>query len=261
MPDLYFTTFGNQAYEQRKYILAHEISMSKRFTGLFIYGEKDLEHLCLEGETKGKHFQGQGAGFWWWKSFIIKESLKKIKEGDILLYLDAGFYFNRFANSLFDHYLDLLYNSDGFLAFGHLDPARCLTKRDLFISLDCDSTDFTDTSQIASGLILLRKNELAMKFSDLFYQNSLIDHNLNNDPSVAENYPNFKFHSHDQALLNLVVRKVYKDKKIQILHAVHQDSTLENYKTECDKLMQAIDILRNLKYPFYVARLKDYNTY
>ena len=64
------------------------------FDEVFSYNYSDIDD---EFKEKNKHIleQPRGAGFWLWKPYIIKKTLEKIEENDLLFYSDSGISFIR----------------------------------------------------------------------------------------------------------------------------------------------------------------------
>ncbi len=70
------------------------------FDEVFSYNYSDIDD---EFKEKNKHIleQPRGAGFWLWKPYIIKKTLEKIEENDLLFYSDSGILVHSF-NSVKD---------------------------------------------------------------------------------------------------------------------------------------------------------------
>lgn len=65
----------------------------------------------------------KGFGYWSWKPWIISHALRKMKEGDRLLYLDAGCHINPEGRKRFREYVDILdRHSNGMLVFYNGQP-------------------------------------------------------------------------------------------------------------------------------------------
>ena len=260
MANLYFVTFGNQRFTQRRWKLADEIKSSNWFQDIFVYGEEDVREV-------GKPCRGTGGGWWWWKSVIQKKALERIKENDILLYLDAGCYFNRLGVNEFDRYVKLLCANDGFLGFntGAADTSeKTYTKRDLFKLLECESPEYTDSMQIASGLFLIRKNKLSVNLINEYVRVSMVEHCLDDTPSLSPNYPEYWNHKNDQSVFSLLVKKIYKEKNIDLLtlSSTIEDGKFYQYsddvKTVCNSIKNnQPEELTKLKFPIITARIDD----
>jgi hypothetical protein len=147
----------------------------------------------------------RGGGYWAWKPYIIKETLKKIPEGDLLLYLDAGCTINSDAVTRFNQYVSLASSND-FLGF-HSCSEKRWTKRDLLIELECDNHKYLDTPHIVGGIIFFKNIPKIRKFVDDWYSITRVAHFIDDTPSINENYPEFIEHRHDQSCLSLLAKK------------------------------------------------------
>ena len=120
----------------------------------------------------------RGAGFWAWRPHILKETLNKMNTGEFLVYLDAGCKLNPLGKKRFHEYIDQLDESEyGFLSFamsggtgpGSLEPERNYSVKEVFkyFSVDMES-DFAKSGQYLGGVLILQKNEHAIKTVELF---------------------------------------------------------------------------------------------
>lgn len=251
MSKVHFVTFGCDNFKLSRQRLANEAKDSGWFDKIFVYTPADL--LLF---TKG--FENRGAGYWWWKATVQLLALSKIPDGDLILYLDSGFYINKYAKNIFDQYVDIVTKNAGFLAFScHLGIEKNWTKRDLFKLLECDLPEYTETDQIASGLVLYKKNELSIKFLKEYQAVSFIDHALNDHPSYNENYEGFIEHRHDQSVFGLLVKKIYKNYNIELVknYKAYEDEIELVRKWMMDKNTTGIE---DLKHPFLATRIRDY---
>ena len=251
MSKVHFVTFGcDIRFKSSRQRLANEARDSGWFDKIFVYEPSNL----LDYK---KSFANRGAGYWWWKATIQSLALSQIPDGDLLLYLDAGFYINKYAKNIFDQYVDIVNNNAGFLAFNcHKSFEKDWTKRDLFKLLDCDFPEYTESEQIASGLVLYKKNELSIKFLKEYQKVSFIDHAMNDHPSYNENYEGFIEHRHDQSVFGLLAKKFYKNKNIELIknYKAYEDEIDLIKKWMMDKSTTGIEYL---KYPFLAARIDE----
>ena len=89
-----FITFGagGQNYKDACSRLTHQASQMNVFDTIIAFSENDLKD---DNEFWSKHSDfivknKRGYGNWLWKPYLIKKQMDKMKDGDILLYLDAG---------------------------------------------------------------------------------------------------------------------------------------------------------------------------
>jgi len=65
-----------------------EAERMKCFDSMTFYDETDFD-----GEYWGKYkdrFSGRGYGYWTWKPYFIKRKLSEVRDGDVVVYADAG---------------------------------------------------------------------------------------------------------------------------------------------------------------------------
>jgi hypothetical protein len=94
-----------------------------------------------------------------WKAFIILDQLKRIQDGDIVLYSDCG------PNPLAMHLgplIELCMKSGGLLFAEWGDRNRNWTKRDAFHFMDCDKTEFHNHVAAQNTWIMIEKNHLTL---------------------------------------------------------------------------------------------------
>lgn len=82
-----FATFTSSGYEAARNRIVKEVTANGRFDKVFTYNETELTSELLASPT----FQiKKGLGHYSWKPDIIWQTLNKVNEGDIVVYLDAG---------------------------------------------------------------------------------------------------------------------------------------------------------------------------
>jgi hypothetical protein len=169
-----------------------------------------IEHPCWFY----KHFNfirqnHRGCGYWIWKSFIIFEYLKKINEGDILIYADAGHEISKFASNRFDEYIALT-EKHSLLAFEINETIEKWTKPELLEYFDLfNNHNILNNKQIQAGLIFIKKSIKSLFLINIWQNLSIIDNYiLINDINSNKifNLPNYVEHRHDQSIFTLILR-------------------------------------------------------
>lgn len=191
-----------------------------------------LVHTFSHGEFKKSSFyrdyeslfsQPRGIGFWAWKPFVIARVLYgetdpflTLKDGDILIYSDAGI---EFINNV-NHIIDRM-DQDIFL-FGNMWEHAHWCKRDIIeaiwpldVEREFDKAgkphlmDWNEPTwgrfgkQAQASVIFFRVSDYTRKFVRewldwcLFEGGRLID----DSPSRTPNHPEFRENRHDQAIL------------------------------------------------------------
>lgn len=171
----------------------------------FSYTDKILEETSFYKNNKKilDQKKAPGYGYSMWKPYIILDVMEKIKEGDILFYIDSG------AEIISDiqPLIELCKKQGGILLFNGINIMKFWTKRDCFIKMGCDYKKYWDSSYYIGGYQIYIKNSKSIQFlkEDLKYVQ--IPELINNSPSTSPNFAGFKRHSYDQSILsNLAIK-------------------------------------------------------
>lgn len=195
------------------------------FDKVISYSRKDIDKNFYENNKKILE-KKKGGGYWLWKPYFIKKTLDKISNGDYIFYADSGSYFNNNIEPL----INKMNNTD-ILTFIQGNTEKKYTKRDLFIKLNCDNYEITDTPQIMATFLLLRKSNSSINFINKWLK-LCTDYQLITDSNNKLSFPNYKEfieHRHDQSILSVLSKKMKiksinlpricsKNKSIQEIH-------------------------------------------
>lgn len=179
------------------------------FTSIRSYSELDFPEFFEKHAGFIRAFP-KGYGFYIWKPHIIYETLKQMKEGEILLYADAGCHLNAKPKALkrFDEYIGYLSDKD-IVSFSLNDTyrARSFIKQDA-IQFYYPEMNSINPTYLMAGVILMRKSNQTMKmikeWLNLCTQYLLID----DGPSrYFDDSPWFEGADCDNSLYNLIMNK------------------------------------------------------
>jgi len=182
-------------------------------TGFEIGGFDDVRSFAPEdidekfyAENKELLNEFRGNGYWLWKPYFLLKVLEEAQEGDFVFYCDSGAVFSDKIDYLVDVSNTL---KQDVLVFEIPYLEKEWTKRDAFILMDCDESQYADTLQRCSGFILCRKSEESMEFVGewLAYQKDRRIVTDKNNVLAEDNYENFQEHRHDQSVLSLLSKK------------------------------------------------------
>ncbi len=140
----------------------------------------------------------------------MNKAYRELKDGDYLIYTDAGSIFINKIQYLIDcmerEKLDMMVFS---LQKEMLE--RKYTKRDAFVLMGCDNKAFTDTPQSIGGYVVLKKSAFVEKFiaEDLQYAQDERMITEQENTQGLENYPDFVAHRHDQSIWSLMSKKYH----------------------------------------------------
>jgi len=162
--------------------------------------------------TKNKHIfdQKRGYGYWLWKPYIIRETLRQVKDGDAVFYIDSGNLIVSNPNVL----IDICKKTEkGILLFENRDgaPANTIwknyqwTKYDCFKKMNCLDDVYTQGNQVDGSYVLAIKNDFTMSFFDEYVAHCEDADILTDAPNkLGSNLQGFKDHRHDQSVLSLM---------------------------------------------------------
>lgn len=166
----------------------------------------------------------RGFGYWCWKPQVALQALKKMRDGDVLLYLDGGCHLNPRGKQRLEEYVAALTPEVPILAFKYNNASKDTvlnarsapnwtnedwTKEDLFVALGVEpgAPLRTDPTYHATTFMLLN-GPTARKFLtdwiEVFAQNWMM---IDDTPSQAANGPNFQEHRHDQSIFSILCNR------------------------------------------------------
>jgi hypothetical protein len=155
----------------------------------------------------------RGYGYWIWKPKIILESLQRLPDNDILIYLDAGCELNKYGFKMFNIYLELTQQFD-FLAFHSYEG---LFHESFTNTTEEWTKNYTinylkskllvvhgDEPMIEAGILFIKNNNKTREFIENWLSLCLAeDYGLiNNDNFGVIESTVFKEHRHDQSIFS-----------------------------------------------------------
>lgn len=210
----YFISFADSRMIAATTRIAKQAEDMNFFDEIHVMDESSLEPEFWSQWHHIMKLGTRGFGYWCWKPYVILRLMEKMPEGGFLLYCDAGCHLNPKGVDRLRDYIDMLNASSmGIKAFytffSELDVTeKRWTKGDVFDYFHCrDKKDITDTLQIATTQILLRKCDFTMKFlrewNQVWYDNF---HLIDDSPSVSPNFPGFIENRHDQSIFSVLYK-------------------------------------------------------
>lgn len=215
------------------------------FDEIYMYDEKSLGKDFRKKWGRYLFPYARGYGYWAWKPYLLLDTMKKLEEGDLLLYVDLGCFFNIRGKQRLLEYFDMVEkNSVGIVGFrsqeeGYNNMPETLyydyewTKGDTFdyFGVRADRS-YTHTTQFEATVILFKKSAQSVAFIEEWLKVLDDDESLITDsPSRTPNFEGFRENRHDQSIYSLLAKK-YKIGEISTneIFPVNQDWTLlESY--------------------------------
>jgi hypothetical protein len=159
-----------------------------------IYGPKDIDQKFRKANAAILD-QQRGCGYWLWKPYLIDRELKKMADGDILIYADAGV---EIVNNV-NHIIDRM-QGDVWL-FGNKFQHVHWCKADVFIPILSNQYYNAPNRQVQASVIVIRKSHTSQEFVKRWLEWCCIPGLIDDSPSKLPNHPEFQDHRHDQAVL------------------------------------------------------------
>ena len=165
----------------------------------------------------------RGYGYWYWKPLIIKQLLKKVKENDIINYVDIGCHINLNGINILKFYIKKLKNSKkGILGFQYyalknynnknyefpIPLEHKYTKADLLHYFRViNKKKIVHSPQFWSGNIFLLKNRFTINFINKWLKVYDERFDLADDtPSRKKNFDGFVQNQHDQSIFSILCK-------------------------------------------------------
>jgi hypothetical protein len=145
----------------------------------------------------------RGAGFYCWKPHVVHREMCRLKDGDILVYCDAGNEWisdMRQAIACMDQ--DILFFSNG---WRHLDWCKmdCLDAilAPFYLYLPEIAKGIADAKQVQASTFFIKVAPETRRFIQEWYAWSLMPGIIDNEQSRLPNEPEFREHRWDQSIL------------------------------------------------------------
>ena len=191
------------------------------FDEIYTYTEKDLSKEFRKKWGRYMYPYSKGYGYWCWKPPLIKKTLDRMEDEDILLYTDVGCYLNPNGKERLAEYYDTVEKSlSGMLGFrsfeknynGMPEGLRFeyeWTKGDIFDYFGVrDNEEVTQTTQYEATVMFLKKSPLSMNFVNEWV--NVINDNfslITDEPSKSPNLDGFSENRHDQSIYSMLAKK------------------------------------------------------
>ena len=211
---LNFVSFGNKArFPKSLSRIETEARELGVFKDVFVWNEDDLDAVFYLKHRWYMQPGTRGFGYWIWKPHVILKALRRIPEGEFLLYTDAGCAFNASGKQRLIDYMEMARASPkgvfGFNLIIHKE--RTWNKMDTMLKVFPDGVphDVFESPQCLSGIHMWHNTPEARAFVEEWQSISISDgfRYIDDSPSEHPNASDFRDHRHDQAIFSLLLKK------------------------------------------------------
>lgn len=249
-----FITYGSNAFLQSAKRIIEEAKSLNVFDETQRYEYSDLPYAL---KSSPLFLDKKKGGHWIWKAYVIFESLSKLNNGDILVYVDCGselknapgwtlhFEKLKYSDALFFQYRD---NYDyGWKKFNPNltdDPKlKFWTKKTVvenFRNLFENDDEWLEKNKLWAGFIILKKSPETLQIVKDWLDMMIYRPDLVADPLIFERdnqAESFASHRYDQTILSAVVR--YYAKKIKI--EINDEESESEYPNQIVRASRRVD--------------------
>jgi hypothetical protein len=210
--NVYFISFGGPSNEYHNTLkrICGEAQKFAIFTKILGFTEIYLKNDVEFWNTHGRFIESnpRGYGYWLWKSYLVKNQLRSMNEGDVLIYADAGCTLNINGKARLIEYIDMCKNHEsGIVSFQLPHIEHNWTKNDIIQHLNA-SNEIILSGHLVGTVFLIRKCRHAIELVDKWYETCCFYNLLNDSPSLTPNHPTFVENRHDQSIWS-ILRKQY----------------------------------------------------
>jgi len=217
----YFISFASPRMKSALEKIVKQSIKMNYFDDIIPYTYNDLTADFTERYHDKLHDNIRGFGYWSWKPEIIKQTLAKMKDGDQLLYLDAGCNLNNHGKDRLKQYFDMLSDDTPLVTFINDTedtlffnkdiklpdwPLKNWIKGDLIDYFNIrEQNEILDQQVFFAGILLLQKGKISKTFIDKWEETISTDWSFIDDsPSKSPNLDGFIEHRHDQAIFSVL---------------------------------------------------------
>lgn len=198
----FLLSFSTKEFINHQKRLILSAKLTNKFDGFFSFTPNDIEPDFYNKFGIDFWERNRGFGFWLWKPYFINKILNSLENGDYLIYSDSGVVFINNINKLI---FSLKKVNQDIMPFSLPLIEKQWTKPELFISMNCQSSDYSDTNQFNASFIIIKKSNFSINFFNEFLD---VSTNLNNlDPKSYSINNYFIEHRHDQSIFSLLCKK------------------------------------------------------
>jgi hypothetical protein len=205
-PKIFFITFGagNRDIEDAAQRLGKQALDSGFFDDVEVFSASDLPDDVTKLFFPARFDQMRGFGYWAWKPYLVNRKINSLQDGDVLVYLDAGFEINPSGAHRFSYYLDFVARHD-MLVFPIPEQHRNWVKPHHSLKIE---TENYFRNQVAAGFIMLRVSDLSRRIIRKWYNLAFEDSGSSLTDWLGDGGTlgsGFMEHRHDQAVLTHVI--------------------------------------------------------
>lgn len=207
---IHFLSFASSNMAPTLHRIGKEARQSGFFDKIHLYTDKKLDKTFYREHKDWFKENPRGYGYWIWKPYLISSILNnKMKDNDILVYLDAGCEIHQSGKHRWQEYLTYLENLSLIIYQQANNTEKQWTKFDIFDYFNVvDNQEIINSKQYLDGLIILKKNNFTSPLVEEWYQicETYKQRLLSDAPSLHPEMPEFIENRHDQSIFSILCK-------------------------------------------------------
>lgn len=207
MQKLNLLTYADDLFRPMQAKLVEHAQGLQQFDLIYTRNRKDLIETDFYRNNRYIHDKPKGSGYCLFKPYYILETLGRMEENDVLLYMDSADWIEN-GNTLRDTVLDLMADKDMLLTDGAYKNSDW-TRRDTFFYMGCDTPQYHDHIQLEAGIIVVKNTAYTRKIMLEWLHYCKVPEILTEDDNKCglPDLDGFKEHRYDQSVLtNIKIR-------------------------------------------------------
>lgn len=205
---IYFVSYGDKNYNIQLNRIKYQAKKFKLFQKVYIYKHRNLDQKFKNIFNSLLH-EKKGGGYWIWKSQVILQTLDKINEGDILLYVDSGSTLNIKGKERLKEYFNILSDSESSFLFFKMPTIleKNWTTKEVFNYFGVlNDQKITETNQYLGGVLFVKKSQFSINFFKNFQKTVNFDNRLITNFYDDNQHQEFMEGRHDQSILSVMAK-------------------------------------------------------
>jgi len=195
----YAISYGDQRFVNQRQIAAN--SLSKFMDQVTLFTERDLAPY-YPLHPKILYPGARGGGFWLYKAIFLDVMMDRLKDGDGLMWMDAGCELIADPAILFE----IAQEHSGFCLFQQNHQNKRFIHRKCFQGMGCDYTHYSNDYQCDAVTMVFIKNHKTIGFLKEFLFCCSLPELITDSDGENESEELFD-HRHDQSIITLLAIK------------------------------------------------------
>jgi len=199
----YFLVYDDDTHTDHLHILLESVKKYDTEFEIVVYKKTEMDKECVLKHESILSLK-RGGGYWLWKPYIIHQMLQKIKEGDVVFYLDSKYYFTETFTDLYSGLKDILVWKNKPNETKNYMKHYC--KMNVILKYNMYEKVFIQNAEDCwAGAIVIKKTDNTVNIVKEWLDMCCVYEDITDQIDTEDTL--FRDHRHDQSLLSIVLHK------------------------------------------------------